>query len=153
MTGSTFDPNTFLDGSVEGQFETNYTPYPPKEYTGMIKSVAAREAAGQTVLDIIWIILDEKLKADMNMDECQVRQGIFLDIEPSGALAFGANKNVDLGRLRAAVGQDDPRKPWAPRMLIGAGPATINVINKPDKNDPAKLYNNVKGVTKYKAAA
>jgi hypothetical protein len=43
-----------------------------------------------------------------------------LELNEQGKLATGPNKNVSLGRLRDALGQNDPS--WTPQKLLGAGP-------------------------------
>ena len=58
-----------------------------------------------------------------------VTQSIMLDITSEGALDMGEGKNVQLGRLREAVGQNASGKPWAPAMLIGQM-ARINVKHR-----------------------
>ena len=81
----------------------------------------------------------------MNMERVSVRQSIFIDMESDGRIALGENRNVKLGKLREALGQNNAGA-WAPRMLVGAGPVTIKTINKPDKNDPETIYSNVQRV-------
>lgn len=45
----------------------------------------------------------------------------YLDINSEGHLEFGPNKNIPLGQLRAAVGQNNPGEPWSLLNLKGAG--------------------------------
>ena len=78
------------------------------------------------------------------MERISVKQSLFLDIDGSGALAFGANKNVKLGKLREALGQNNPGQSWNIQMLAGAGPLRIKVGSRPDKNDSTIIYNDVK---------
>jgi len=139
---STFDPATFMAQETAGPMETRYTPVPTDDYTATIDDVGVRETGDAIVLDITHLIHDAELAEKMGMDRLVVRQGIFLDIEPNGVIALGPNKNVKLGRLREAVGQNKPG-PWNFQMLKGAGPLRISVSIKPDREDPTILYNRV----------
>ena len=139
---STFDPSSFMAQETSGEMETRYTPVPADDYTSTIDAIDVREVGDSVVLDVTHLILDSELAKKMGMEQLLVRQGIFLDIEPGGAIAIGPNKNVKLGRLREAVGQNTSG-PWSFQMLKGAGPLRISVSIKPDKEDPSVLYNRV----------
>lgn len=149
MNASVFDPALFLNASVEGQMETRFEPLPPGTYHGVIKSVEARQTQkGQTILDITWTLDDPALAQKLNRAELNVRQGVFLDINQStGALELGPNKNIGLGRLRAALGQNQTGAAWSPRQLFGAGPCNIEVENEPNKDDPTIIYERVSRVS------
>lgn len=128
---STFNPDTFLNTEVKGPMETKFTPVPENDdgYVASIESISARNPKDDVfILDVNWNIHDDDLKAKMGRDKILVRQSVFLDYE-DGRLQFGENKNVQLGRLREAVGQNTG-KPWSPHMLIGAGPARIKTKNR-----------------------
>jgi hypothetical protein len=144
----TFDPDGFMNSSVEQANEVNYTPIPEAEYTAILETVKAREIQTKNgpaqMLDCGWHILDEELRGKMDMEKIIVNQSLFLDFTPDGRLEFGLNKNVTLGRLREAFGQNTG-KPWSPQDLVGSGPITIKVGQRPDKNDPSKIYNSVTG--------
>ena len=143
LPDSTFDPQTFMAQETDGAMETRYTPVPADDYTATIDDVDVRDVGGgQVVLDVTHLIHDSELAEKMGMERLTVRQGIFLDIEPNGVIALGPNKNVKLGRLREAIGQNKPGS-WNFQMLKGAGPLRIAVSIKPDKEDPTILYNRV----------
>ena len=142
---STFDADTFLGTETDAPMETHFKPVPEGEYTAMIDAVVAKEVNDSPVLDVSYIILDDALRTEMNMERVSVRQSIFIDMESDGRIALGENRNVKLGKLREALGQNNAGA-WAPRMLVGAGPVTIKTVNKPDKNDPETIYSNVQRV-------
>lgn len=79
------------------------------------------------------------------MAEPSVRQTLWLDTTESGGLDFGKGKNVGLGRLREALGQNAPGKPWAPGMLVG-GVAKVKVSHSIDKRDNVTINADVKAV-------
>lgn len=145
---SVFDPDTFLQASVDAAFETRLSPVPEGEYLAVIgeDGLKPRTAKDRVILDITWSILDEALKAQLGMQKVTVRQSVFLDLDENGRLLHGPNKNIDLGRIREALSQNVPG--WIPSMLRGAGPAKIKVTQRMDPEDSSKIYNDVKGVTK-----
>jgi len=140
---STFDAESFMQTEVEGEMDTKYTPVPADDYHSVIDDIRIRAAKESVVLDVYHKLVgvDELCEA-MGMEQLMVIQGIFLDIDTNGAIALGPNKNVKLGRLREAVGQNSGG-PWNFAMLKGAGPIKISVSIKPDKDDDTILYNRV----------
>lgn len=153
---SAFDPQAFLQEEVTEPFETKFTPVPEDDYTAVIgtseKSVAVRTTdKGQVLADLQWEILDEAVKQALSMDTVIVRQSIFLDVTDQGKLDFGKNKNIQLGRLREALGQNTTG-PWSLTRLRGAGPAIITVKQRVDPTDPEKIYSEVKYVNSPQAA-
>lgn len=148
-----FDPEVFLNATVEGEMSTKYSPIPIDEKDtygpAFVDRVDLRggesEKGPWVVLDVLWNIQDEELKKTLNRDKVTCRQSIFLDLSPSGAIASGTNQNVKLGKLREAVGQNGP-EPWAPSMLVGAGPCEVRISHRPDKNDSDLVYDEVSAV-------
>jgi len=148
---STFDPTTFMGQVYSEAGETSFKPIPEGDYTASLsgeeKDFAIRvNKGGSVVLDLFWIIEDAKLAESMNLTSIRVRQGLFLDLTPDGKLAWGTNQNVALARLRAALGQNEPGKPWSPTRLRGAGPALVTVKHRADKEDAEKVYSEVAAV-------
>jgi hypothetical protein len=150
---SSFNPDTFLDTIVETPFETHRTTLPPKDnYLGAVDGLATRivESKGQgakVILDVDWEILDDEAKLQLNLDKIVVRQSVFLDFDETGKLARGINKNIQLGQIRDAVGQNTSGA-WAPRMLKGAGPAQLKISERSDEKNPSVKYNDVDRVTR-----
>jgi hypothetical protein len=152
-----FDPNAYMNLQTDASFETSYTPVPENEYPAAIdtaklevvkfkdKDTGVEEH--RLVGRIIWNILDDAVKAALGMTKVVVRQDVFIDLTPTGQFDTAKNKNIDLGRIREALGQNSG--PWSFQMLNGAGPAYIKVTQRPDKNDSSKIYNDVKGVRKF----
>lgn len=146
---STFDPDTFMSAEVQGANETEYSPVPAGEWTAYISDVKPAERTRKdgtgtfVVADVIYTITDERVIKAMEEDEPTCKQSLFLDFEENGALAFGKNKNVQLGKLREAAGQNDPTKPWSFRNLISTGPYKVKV-----EHDDEGKYANVVAVVR-----
>lgn len=61
-------------------------------------------------------------------EECIHYIQIQLDIdENTGKLDMGPNKNVRLGQLRKALGQNIPGRPWSIPMMKGKGPFEVQI--------------------------
>ncbi len=126
-----FDELTFLNTTTEGENSTEYTPVPEKEYQAVILKIGTRNGSGDkgdwAVLDVTWQI-DDAIAAEITgIDSPTVRQTIFLNLSESGGLDMGRGKNIQLGRLREAVGQNSGA--WTPTMLEG-NVATIKVEHR-----------------------
>jgi hypothetical protein len=99
----------------------------------------------RVIMSVNWEIKDDALKAQLDRTP-RVRQDVWLDQDSNGDLDYAKGKNVGLGRLREALGQNSPGAAWSPAMLKGAGPAMISVTERPDNNNRDVIYNDVKSV-------
>ena len=149
---SAFDPETFMHEEHEAPMETAFTPVDEDEYEAYIDDVEAEalktDDGPKPVLQITYALTSEEVKAKLEMDKVTVRQTVWLDFdEQTGKLAFGPNKNVRLGRIRDAVGQNEDGEPWAPSMLKGAGPVVIKVGHRFNKETGEGPYADVQKVT------
>ncbi len=143
---SAFDPDLFLSQEIKGESATTYTPIPEMEAALLIcKGVKVRALkGGSIVLDIMWIVDEQEARDATGMDEPIVRQGCFLDIDSHGALEMGEGKNVNLGRVRAAVGQNS-KSAWSPSQLEGTS-CRGQITQRPDPKDADNIFNDVKAL-------
>jgi len=148
---SAFDSATFLNASTQEAGETQYTPVPACEAKSIIEKVAGKAVTNSKtqeemiILDVRFEVLDDEIRELLAMDKVMVTQGYFCDLTSDGLLDWGTNKNIALGRLRDAVGQNVDGEPWAPGMLEGAGPLTIMISVEEDNNGVPR--NRVKSTT------
>ncbi len=146
---SLFNADTFLEQTVTGASETKYPVIPAGEYPAISKSITAREMpnlkepekGAYTVLDITWAIDDAGVKEETGLDAPTCRQSVFLELE-NGLLDMREKKNVPLGRLREALGLNDPDKPFSFNDLVGQ-PAIVRIEQSPNAKDPENPYSNV----------
>lgn len=92
------------------------------------------------------LVQDEAVKAEMELDRVTVRMRLNLDLTEDGQFESGKGKNVKLGRLREALGQQHDG--WTPKELLGAGPFIGKVTHIPDKKNPERKYAEVTQVAK-----
>lgn len=143
-----FDNDTFLQTSVEGEMSTQSTPIPVNEYQAFVKGVGSRssEKDGKTyvMLDVTWQIDDAsgEVEAATGREVSTCRQTIFLDMLENGALDLGKGRNVNLGRLREAVGQNTGA--WSPAMLEGS----VARVRIEHRINDGNTYADVKSVSK-----
>ena len=120
-----FDTDSLLNSTFTESLDTTQTPCPEGEYPAVLDSFKARtfeNKEGETgaVLDIFWKPqLDGASEAALGRKPT-VKQTVFLDLTPGGGLDMGKGRNIGLGRLREAVGQNQPGKPWNFGMLQGS---------------------------------
>lgn len=102
-------------------------------------------------MTISCIVHDDKIKQELGRDKVTVRMQIPLDLDGNGKLEEGPNKNVKLGQLREALGQNaDPN--WTPAMLKNAPTKFMGKVgHRSDKKDPSIKYADVVKVTKIAA--
>lgn len=145
-----FDAQSFLDATVTASNDTKITPVPVGEYMGIVEKVSPRQWQSKDgtqsgiALDIIWLVEDAGVKQLLGRDTVTCKQGIMLDLTPSGGLDLSKGKNVGLGRLREAVGKNEEGQPFAFSMLPGSC-AKISVSHRVSGED---TFAEVKAVAK-----
>lgn len=143
-----FDPNSFMNNEYSESTSTEYINIPDgDDWIAKVEKVEPRkvEIDGQErpVLDVTLDVFDERVKAVTQREVNRPnRYTIWLDLNASGHLDMGKGKNVQLGLLRTALGQNQPGRPWRPQMLVGN---TCRIVTK-QRPDGDRTYVDVKGV-------
>lgn len=153
----TFDLDQFTSSPV-GAMETDFERIPEGDWRFMIDTnpemLQPKEIKGEGEkgpyhffnLELTCVCQDESVKAKMQRDRVTAVMRVRLDLDltaaEAGKLVFeeGKNKNVALGQLRAALGQNTPG--WSPKMLLGAGPFLGKVTHQ--KTDRGTFVNIVR---------
>lgn len=150
---SNFDPTSFLDQSVTGSNATAFIPHPAGDFPAIITKVTPRQMDSkqnpgtmQTLVDVTYETDDANAREVTGLPKPTVRQSIFLDLNDAGKLDMSKGRNVQLGRLREALGLNDPDKPFSFNSLIGQ-PCVVKVVHNPSK-DGRETYANVDSVGK-----
>lgn len=150
---SMFDPNLLLNSAIDGELATRRDPLPAGETTGQIVKVeTATGISGPKSsnpgkpwykLNVTIEMNDPAYLARATREKATITYGVMLDLTEQGAVAMGPNKNVQLGKLRAATGTNQPGKSLQDmngrfiRLVIG---------HRPDDNDASIVYDEVKTV-------
>lgn len=131
---STFDPSLFLATEQEAGFDTEYALVPDGDYPAIISKEPKPRALGdgRVVVDIHYSINSLEATEATGMETPSVRQTLWLDMNEHGGLARGKGKNIQLGRLLAAVGMNDGGA-FSFLALVGK-PCMIKVGHKPNKD-------------------
>lgn len=154
MADSAFNPETFLETAFDGELSTAVIPIPAGEHQAQVDDVLKprqTEVNGEQrwVMDVVWAVIDEDVKKITGRDKPTVRQGCFLDLTASGGIDGSDGKNLTLGKVREALGQNKKGQKWNPRMMVG-GMAKIKIKHNPNPNDPNSPYANVESVAKLR---
>lgn len=140
-----FDPDQFAQMPIEGANATEFIPIDEGEYPGVIQKYEFRPTEkGQLILDITWKVDDQQQQEKTGRENLTARQSIFLDRLPNGSLDMSQGKNVQLGRLREALGMNTPGQAFTFTMLTGQA-ARVKVKNRKYEDD---IFSEVKGVTR-----
>lgn len=154
MTSSLFDPVQFLEaGEVTGEMATKFETTPLGRFNFQVKSHQIRKItpseAGKDpffVYEAVCVASGDQrtatgqtIKELTGQDEVRARYKGFADFTPQGAMELGPGKNVAIGKLRAAVGQNSPTAPWRFPMLLGQV-FSGEVIHKPNEKNPEQPF-------------
>jgi hypothetical protein len=146
-----FDPNTFAAMTFNEANSTESIPVPAQEWPAIIDNKKidtwqAKDGSSSGLKLIVnWNVTDPSVKEVTGRDKNLVKQEMMLDLTEAGMLDFGKGMNVQLGRLRAAVGLNNPGEPFSFDMLVGRQ-GKIQVGHRPDPTKPGVIYAEVKAV-------
>lgn len=157
---SLFDPQQFLDVEVEGEMSTRHVPTPLGRYEmqidGLPKLKKVIPGPGDDYETFVTFECDviisgdaldqtgRKISETTSKDKNFARLKGNLDFTSGGTLDLAPGKNVDLGRIRAATGLNQPPPfKFKLSMLMGVR-FSGEVVHKPDKKDPSKVYAEVR---------
>ncbi len=149
------DASAFLNETFEmPELDTVLNPIPLGEYPAQI-GVGDKDVDVQTGTknDKPWMrlilmmeITDPNVAAQMKRDvNPKVRYDFFIDLDAAGRIDTNPQRNVKLGKLRKAVGQNKPGT-WGFPMLKGC-PLKVKIKHRADENDPTTIYSEVAAVT------
>lgn len=151
-----FDPEKFLHHKVTSPSSTSFIPVPVGDYIAKIPlggvaqpRVVPGDKGTSVIVDVTWEISpdDPRFKEvceETGQKNPRLKQGLFLDclFDDKGeviGLDDDEKKNVQLGLLRDALGQNKKGKDWSFKHLEGSI-ARINVVHNSSKGD---MYANI----------
>jgi hypothetical protein len=155
LNGSTFDPSSLLDSEYEDNLRTRLVPVPEGVYQAHIKGVPAvrsgvKDGNRWCTADFLFVLDDEQVKKDTQLQEPTVRYSMFLDMDPSSTRLLtetdNPNANIKLGRLKEACGIKPGRK-WSLRHFDGLS-CWVRVKQRTDPDDIETIYSDIVAVSK-----
>lgn len=148
---SQFDPSTFIDQVVTDANSIVSTPVPIGDYVAVagevkIESWTSKDGTKSGLrAEIPWVIENNAAVTQVTgRPKNTVRQSIMLDLTPEGGLDMGKGMNVQLGKVREAVGLNTPGSPFSFRMIQGRS-AKVKVEHEPYNG---QLYAKVGAIAK-----
>lgn len=151
---SAFDPAAFeaSAGTTDRPLDTARIPVPAGEHNALIKDYSFRSYTNKKTneqgvsMDITYDLIDDTGAIAQKIGRPPtVTHGYFVDLDAHGSFDWGKGKNVWLGKIREAIGQNVPGQSWGFPMMKGQ-PIKIVVIEDPATDGSDAIYNRVKGV-------
>ena len=152
---ATFNKDAFLNNVVTAKMETARIPFPEGEHAVNIVDIDIKdgtikngENAGKSWAQLILKCdaKDPNVAAEMGFDgdtPARISAFVFLDLDhENGTLAVGPNQNVELGKIRAAVGQNEEGEEWTLMNLRGAD---MGIVVKHTLNDKQETRAEIAG--------
>lgn len=148
-----FDPATLLNTEILGANATEIMPCPVGDWEAILYKVSltpwrsndGSKSGGKLVNE--WHIQDPSVKELLSRDVVIVRQDIMLDLTATGGLDMGKGMNVSLGRLREALGMNDPNRPFRFSDLEGRM-ARVRVSHRPYTDGTDRVASEIREVAK-----
>lgn len=149
-----FNKDAFLQQTIAQALDVTRIPFPEGPVEDLqIKDLSLRdgtnkegERAGKVwaQLTITYVSHDPDIRAEMKLadeQEATVRQQIFLDLTDDGLLDVSPGRNIALGKIRHAAGQNSNEE-WSIMDLKGArigGARVKHTINKDTQDTYAEV--------------
>ena len=151
MSNDLFDVSELSEAAVNESNSTSIIPCPEGEFPAIIKKFDIRawskEDRSGVMLDVPLDIDDANAREVTQRDEVIVRHSCSLDVikGPNGKPMIDERPgtNIDLGRLRTAVGMNTQGQDFNLNMLIGQ-PVKVLVTHRQNPDNPEEVYAEVK---------
>lgn len=121
---SVFNPTQLMNVELTATMDTTVIPIPEGDWPGVVDKVEFRQVDAKdksttyTFMEVTWSLSDSEIEAVTGRDRNTCRQSVSIDLTPHGTFDLAKGKNIQLGRLRDALGQNTAA-PWQPGQLVG----------------------------------
>ncbi len=132
----TLNTEEFLQTTTEGVLDDHLDPCIPGEWLAIAgkPSIASfvykqGEREGETGYRMVlkWAIQAQEVLDALDRERVSVTQSVLLDLtDDQTGLDMGKGKNITLGQIRTALGQNTAGSDWSPAMIEGQ-PAKLKV--------------------------
>ncbi len=147
-----FDPSKFMTQEFNQANDTKFVNCPAGEWTGVtgepkiVDGVSNKDGRTFYKLEIPVMIEDPRVTSETGRTPTNVRYETFLDMTDGGSIDMGKGKNIGLGKIREATGNNKPGVNFSIPNL-GGKMVKVLVAHEADKNKPDVVYERVKAVT------
>lgn len=163
-TDQTFDADTFMNQQVDAPFQDEYRNVPAMEFVARIgdfdstafekytftykKGKRAGEEGSMITFNCPFISDDPKLLEKLpGRESVTVYARCTLDIDDAtGQLSTAPDRNVLLGMIKSAVGQNQGGYTF--KDLMNTGPVMVKTRHRTDEKDKDRVYVEVSRVTR-----
>lgn len=132
-----FDAQAFLDSAVQGENSTERALIPEGEYVVEIEDIDVKPTKNPLFVNMILktVVDHEEAAAHLGRKTNPFKYNFttLLELDETGGLDMGEGKNIHLGQMRKALGQNNPAKPWKFSDLIG-GQVMIQLVHEQQKD-------------------
>lgn len=119
----------FLQTTTDSELDDHLEPCPPGEWLAVTGKpeihdfvFAKGDRIGETGyrMTVKYTIQDQEVLDHCQREVVSVTQSVLLDLTEDGTgLDMGKGKNIGLGQIRTALGQNEPGQAWSPAMIEG----------------------------------
>lgn len=119
----------FLQTTTSSELDDHLEPCPPGEWLAITGKPAIHDfifSKGDRVgekgyrMTIQYVIQDQAVLDHCQREKVSVTASILLDLTEDGTgLDMGKGKNIGLGQIRTALGQNEAGAEWSPAMIEG----------------------------------
>jgi hypothetical protein len=120
------DVQQYLNAQFKGENAVKRTPIPVGEYKSVVGDVVLEAFPGKKDPSKTYLrctvshqLDDAGLRESLKREKVIIIQDFLVDLTESGDIDFGPDRNIKLGRLRAALGLNSPLEPWSFPMFKG----------------------------------
>lgn len=143
---ATFNLASFINTEYTDEFATERTLIPEGDWRAFIKGVDWQQGNRPNTLNarVSFEFDDEELMQHPAMQgktaPIKWSTSLFVDLDPeTGLILFAGGQNWQLGKIRAAAGQNEPGKPWSPRLLDSVlTPVMIKIEHREGRKEEPK---------------
>lgn len=147
-----FNPDDFMSESTSNANPTRIPPCPEGEFAAVVGQIEGKSWAkiegkdgrdDQFLCRIPLEIQDDEVKQALGRENVIVSLNCWFPIDPVSNKPL-IDESVDLGRLREALGMNEPGQPFSMGQLSGSGPIIVTVSHREGKD--GEIYDQVRRV-------
>jgi hypothetical protein len=143
-----FNAEVLLNAATEKSHATSIPPLPEQEFIFTVTKIDFKQPKdGVIIMELSAETTDPVAVAATGINPSRSRWSTFVDLTESGLLDDTDGKNIGIGKIREAVGQNTAGVPWAPAALMGQQ-FRGKIVQKADAKDATVIRSEIGAVAK-----